>query len=81
MHRAQSAGQRGDAAPLRVSNCALAGALVGMFVLGAVAWLVYLSVAWSGCHGGDFVMFNVKTGGAASGEACTWLHSSGCSCG
>jgi hypothetical protein len=50
-----------------VSNGELALKLVGMAFLGAIAWLIYLLVAWSGCHGGEFVVFNVKTGGAASG--------------
>ena len=47
----------------------VAAALLGIALFGAVTWLVYLVIAWSGCHGGGvFVMFNAKRGGAASGN-------------
>jgi hypothetical protein len=47
----------------------VAASLVGIAAVGAVAWLVYLSIAWSGCHGGEYVVFNTKTGGAASADS------------
>lgn len=60
----------------------VAASLVGIAACGAVAWFVYLLIAWSGCHGGEYAIFNVKTGGAASGSSlrvaavvggCLWL--------
>jgi preprotein translocase subunit Sss1 len=61
----------------------VAVSLIGMAVLGAVGWVVYWATAWSGCHGdGEYVMFNAKICGAASGSSlrvaavigvCLWL--------
>jgi hypothetical protein len=52
-----------------VSAGLVALSLVGIAACGALTWFVYLLIAWSGCHGGEYVIFNVKTGGAASSNS------------
>jgi hypothetical protein len=68
----------------QASTVEVAGSLVGMAFCGAIAWVIYLSIAWGGCNGGggEFVMFDAKHGGAASNSSllvaglvgiCLWL--------